>query len=150
MLVLINIYLFRMYSTSEIYFPNSIPWIGIKALVHWLLSKAASGKQTFFMRLSVYFSSATLPSTGYEMTKSYPSFKVMFTIKTRNHLGWKYMCPKSVYLIILSGTAVLQIIISQLIPLTLPPKMHSIDFATASLALRTVLGVYSKAVLWSY
>lgn len=83
-------------STSEMYFPNSVPWIGIKALVHWLLSNPASEKQTFFTHLSVYFSSATLPSTGYDMTKFYHSFKVLFTIKTRNHLGWKYMCPNSV------------------------------------------------------
>lgn len=122
MLALINIYQFHMYSTSEIYFPNSIPWSGIKALVHWLLSNAASGKQTFFMHLSVYFSSATLPSTGYEMTKFYPSFKVMFTIKTRNHLGWKCICPKSVYLITVRHSCFANyLIISQLISSSLPP-----------------------------
>ena len=54
------------------------------------------GSLAFFTHLSVYFSSATLPSTGYEMTKFSHSFKDKFVIKTRNHWGWKCMCPKSV------------------------------------------------------
>lgn len=100
----------HMYSTPEIYFPNSIPWIGMKAPVYWLLSNAASEKHRLSLGIYLFiFQVQHCHLQDMKWQDSTTLWKMCLQSKLEVTEAENVCVQNQFCLIILPGTALLQV-----------------------------------------